>query len=89
MKPNTIWKYELKETDVQYIRMPINSVLLSVGVVDAKLCVWAEVNSQSKVFRDYRIEIYGTGSLFNNDSIFLGTVQHPPFVWHIYYNLEY
>ena len=82
----TIWKFRLPIQDEALIEMPRGSVPLSVGAQLGELCLWARVplDSGDNVIRRYRI--YGTGNPGPSKAIeeYLGTVQIPPFVWHVF-----
>ena len=79
----TIWKYQLKETDTQIITAPEDAVFVHVGAQQNKLCLWAIVEPHKRQ-RDYTIIIHGTGHPVLPNLTYIGTVQHPPFVWHIF-----
>lgn len=56
----TIWKYELKTTDVQQVYMPIGAEILTVQTQLERPCLWALVDPQAE--KETRgIMIYGTG----------------------------
>ena len=82
-----IWKYKLEITGLQKIEMPKGSEVLSVDNQNGRLCLWAkgDINKPKEV---RHFEIFGTGdlmpSLINLKHTFIGTVQIPPFVWHVF-----
>lgn len=81
-----IWKYQLIITDTQYVSMPAEAKLLSVGLQKGKVCLWALVDP-SKPIETKMIEIVGTGNPMPNDGLvrkFIGTVVADPFVWHVF-----
>jgi len=82
-----IYKYNLKITDEQAIRLPVGSVILSVANQYENLRLWALVDEKSPVLEDRHIEIYGTGHEMREDDFkrrFIGTVILHPYVWHVF-----
>lgn len=43
----TIWKFPLKVTDVQTMRIPLPATVLAVQVQGDSVCLWAEVDPGS------------------------------------------
>lgn len=96
--PRTIWKYELKETDVQRVGMPAGAELLHVasqrvekhgpdqyGSWDA-LCMWALLDPDAPTV-ERLVAIVGTGNpapALNDDAKYVGSAQCGPFVWHVF-----
>jgi hypothetical protein len=90
----TIWKYELKVTDEQTVDMPSGAMILSVaavelgwdsGAIGAVLTVWARVDSEQPM-EARTFFVVGTGNQMpKKGTVYLGTVQMPPFVWHVFY----
>lgn len=80
----TIWKYHLDITDVQQLIIPLPASLLTVGVQDGNLCVWALVDPD-KTLMPVDIYIYGTGNPVRNaPGKYVGTVQNEGYVWHVF-----
>lgn len=97
---NTIWKFELRETDVQRVRMPAGARLLSVQGqlieewyeggnarrVTAPM-LWAQVDTDAPTV-ERLIAIVGTGNpapaVDDEDSIYVGSAICGPFVWHVF-----
>jgi len=81
-----IWKYELEVTDLQRVSMPVGAKPICVQVQGDLLCLWAEVNTEPERPRGGRtFEIIGTGNpIPEAERAYIGTVQMPPFVWHVY-----
>jgi hypothetical protein len=80
-----IWKFQLDVTDIQSVMVPIGGELLSVGEQSGSICLWFMVDPDAR--REMReFEIVGTGNPMEPDvrRKFVGTVQLPPFVWHIF-----
>lgn len=80
----TIYKYPLIATDLQYIDMPNGAVILTVQMQGGAMCLWAQVDlDKAEVVRV--IAVYGTGNLMPAEAgQYVGSVQMPPFVWHVY-----
>lgn len=94
----TIWKYELRVTDVQRVPMPIGAKLLTAREqhVSARSEVmareadvpmlWALVDPDA-IKVDRLIAIVGTGNPApdeNDHAVYVGTAVCGPFVWHIF-----
>lgn len=82
-----IFKYELELIDKQTIDLPTNHQVLSVGVQNNKIMLWVKIDPQSPPTRE-TFYIIGTGNSMPENcskySNFIGTVQMPPFVWHVF-----
>lgn len=82
----TIWKFPLEVRDRQTIAMPAGGRVLSVQVQQDQLCLWALVDPAERV-ENRTVRIVGTGNPFEGteDGLdYVGTVQVPPFVWHVF-----
>lgn len=83
----TIWKFELTEETV--LRLPRGSKVLSVGVQNDLIYLWAEVDTLADLV-DRRFAVYGTGMriLVESDQSleFVGTVMihGDRLVFHVY-----
>lgn len=87
----TIWKYELRITDVQSVDLPGGSTPLSVGEQNGRLVLWAVVEPEARRW-PYSIRIVGTGNPFPdaNECYLIGTVQMSNgLVWHVFGPLTY
>lgn len=96
----TVYKYrtELKSTVI--VSMPEGAEILSVGhemVGDTCIVLfWALVNPDTKLFRNRRFDIYGTGHNIVTSGkdylMYVGRVEHPmeswyrPLQWHVFEN---
>jgi hypothetical protein len=79
-----IWKYPLKITDLQTVEMPVRGQILSAGNQGGVLTLWALVDTREPLGPRI-IEIIGTGNPIETaPRVFIGTVQMPPFVWHVF-----
>jgi len=80
-----IWKYPIKVTDKQFVRMPRGSKILSAQVQGEQVYIWASVRSDN-VMVDRCITIIGTGMRIHigQYGVHIGTIQKDGFVWHIF-----
>lgn len=87
-----IWKFPLAITDGQDVRMPKGATILSVGMIEDSLFLWAMVDDVAEK-EDRSIRIHGTGHhVFKAERLtFIGTVIQPlengalpALVWHIF-----
>lgn len=81
----TIFKYQLKVTDEQTIRMPKDAMILTAQAQGQFfICLWAIVDPDAEQ-EERTFEIIGTG---NHVSLrpreYIATVQLGLFVWHIF-----
>ena len=78
MNDKRIWKYKLNPVDIQTVKMPAGSVILSCQVQDDVPCLWAKVEPELKKIERV-IEIIGTGTpiseSLNIERVFIDTVQ--------------
>jgi hypothetical protein len=80
----TIHKYPLLSCATQSVQVPQGAELLSVQVQDNNIFFWALVQTARKS-TSLRVEIVGTGLPANySKEAYFGTVQLPPFVWHVF-----
>lgn len=93
-QPNkVIYKYPLQLTDAQELRLPEGAEILSVGISEGQVVVWAHVNpSNTECY--VPITIAGTGNpleIVQGETKFLGTViqtgQWGNLVWHVFEGL--
>jgi hypothetical protein len=84
----TIYKYDLRISDSQYIDLPINSEILSVKNQGNNLCLWALVDTDEDSKITYEIGIFGTGNeIYDNTTFkeFIDTCVMPNgLVWHLF-----
>jgi hypothetical protein len=80
-----VYKYTLALTDVQLVKLPIGSRILSCQMQLGILTMWALVSPGNDT-EDVPIYIFGTGHDMppNIDFRFIDTVQEGNFVWHIF-----
>jgi hypothetical protein len=82
----TIYKYQFEIENFVFIEMHKNAKILSVQMQNDIPTIWAIVQTDN-VKEKRRFFIIGTGQPFNQNvwiSGFIGTIQQPPFVWHIF-----
>jgi hypothetical protein len=74
----------LKDTDRQVVLMPQNARILCVMNQQGSVTMWAEVDTTS-VIKGRVFQIVGTGiPMPEVELTYIGSVQQPPFVWHVY-----
>jgi len=63
--------------------LPIGAKVLHVAMQDGMICLWALIdvrqNSDNRMF-----VVYATGASVETCGEYVGTVQDPPFVWHVF-----
>jgi len=82
----TIHKIQLEITDIQTIKLPENSKILTAQFQKETLCLWAEVDT-SRPIKEIQIAIIGTGNPFCFEEYYhqyIATVQDSFLVWHIF-----
>lgn len=73
---STIWKYRLRATDDQQIMMPAGAQILSVGVQQERVQLWAMVDPMNPLAQNRRIVMVGTGHVVPPAcGRFIGTVS--------------
>ncbi len=83
-KTKTIWKFPLILIEYNRIEMPVFAEILSVGVQNGTVCLWAIVEPDAtKEERDFVICVTGN-PVPANIMKFIGTVQMKRFVWHVF-----
>lgn len=80
----TIYKYPIKITGVQEIRLPLGRVL-HVGLdPTGQPCIWAEVDTDCSPIV-MPVYIVGTGNpMPEHPTDHIGSFVMGPFVWHVY-----
>lgn len=79
----TIWKFKAPIDDTIRIKMPVGAVVLSVQAQNGEPCIWAIVNPAVDVeFRTFHWR--GTGHPLGEVGRFVGTVQFPGLVFHLF-----
>lgn len=88
---NTIWKYELKVTDINRLELPKGANILCVQLQSGQPCLWVETNSLESHKEVHVIETFGTGhKLDESPRKYIGTyqLQNGALVFHVYQHLE-
>lgn len=83
----TIYKYPIEVTDIQKIKLPFDSLIISVLNQNGKLVIYALVDTEEKDTEERTIRIFGTGNpcdVEEFDYNFLGSVFMGDLVWHIF-----
>lgn len=91
----TIWKYKLKVTDEQIIKMPLLAEILTVQGQGDDICLWALVNPEAEK-EDRTILVFGTGNPipktfeYHINAFYIGTAQmyNGALVWHIFEKIK-
>ena len=85
----TIHKYALKIVDVQQLSLPRGASVLAVQFQGKTLCLWAMGDTAAPTVTG-EVTIVGTGH--GCDDVdrenYVGTVQHGPMVWHLFFDPE-
>lgn len=89
----TVFKFELPiltdvdDNDQVHVKMPRGANVLHVGVQEGGVFVWAIVDRDEE-FTERHFGIIGTGNRIDHvekpGNIYVGTVHHGPFVWHVF-----
>ncbi|MDP9676928.1 hypothetical protein J2W97_002923 [Paenibacillus jamilae] len=85
----TIYKYKLNATEIQTVKLPFESEILSAAYVAGDVVVYALVNPESEGEKFVEILVYGTGHEINKDLSahkFVNTVTIPEsgLVFHVF-----
>ena len=82
-----IWKYILKITDEQTIKVPYGAKYFMTPLVqDGKPCIWYTFNAENKDnLVEKKIRIVGTGHEYDGFGLErVGSVIIGPMVWHVF-----
>jgi hypothetical protein len=90
----TIYKYKLEATEVQTIKLPFDSEVLSATYIAGDVVVYALVDPKSEGEKFVEVLVYGTGHEINKDVSahkFINTVTIPEsgLVFHIFAKMVY
>ena len=78
----TIHKFTLTGRHSTPVELPKGSIILNCDIQSGEICLWAKVNTEEPMEKRY-FTIVGTGWEIDNNMCYIGTVQSPPYVWHI------
>lgn len=82
-----IWKFELKITRSQLVKMPLKSEIMDIQMQKNRAVMWALCDPGTEEI-EVKINMYGTGSDVNpENNQYLGTVQQDGWVWHFFMEL--
>lgn len=91
-----IYKYELKMTGLNQIKIPAGANVFSVGLDPAdRLCIWALVDPEETKEDVREFMVAGTGWDLQDElskhlsANFLGTVRQQPYMWHVWEVFEW
>jgi hypothetical protein len=82
-----VWKFKLADgVDHFALDMPVGATILSVQVQNGEPCMWALIpdTSGDREMRVFRIYETGHSMIITEKLLFLGTIQQPPYVWHLF-----
>lgn len=87
----TIWKAAIQPNSQMgepfpiKVQAPQGSAPVSVGVQDGQVCVWFEADTDAPP-GEFTLWCVGTGfgRVPDLPAVFIGTVQHHGYVWHLY-----
>lgn len=78
-----VWKFQLNNGFCNEFHIPEGSKPLCAQIQGGIPCVWLEVDPRKR--NELRsVYVVGTGQAIPRDSEYIGTIQQPPLVWHIY-----
>ena len=81
----SIWKYELVNTDVQSVDMPLGAEILTVQMQNGKPHIWCLVNEkEEKAFRKIRIICTGESIKSHFTGKYIGSYQDGVYVFHLF-----
>lgn len=82
-----IWKYELAfdSEGKAALDIPKGGKILTTQIQNGVICLWVQV-LPGLPLEERRFSIFGTGIALPETSPgnYIGTVQAPPYVWHIF-----
>lgn len=83
----TIYKYPIKITDEQKVKLPLNAEILTAQMQGDTLCLWAKVEEGNTSMEERTIEVFGTGHpMSDNNRRYIGTTQMHggALIWHVF-----
>ncbi len=81
-----VYKYAL-QLGKNEIYMPEDSELLTFQTQDNRMFIWAVVYTMlPDVVR--KLNVRGTGQELSDNEQYIGTLQDPPFVWHLFEEVQ-
>ncbi|MBZ9715301.1 DUF7352 domain-containing protein [Deinococcus multiflagellatus] len=80
--PDVIYKYPLSLLEPTELDLPDGEVT-HVGAQNGQICLWIRHAQAAPATRRCTFMVVGTGQPFPTTMTSLGTVQMPPYVWHV------
>lgn len=82
--PRKIFKYQLSlQVATNDLTMPTGAEVRYVGHQRGEVCLWADVETLAPPSKRSFI-VADTGQNIPKDAEYAGTVQFPPYVWHVF-----
>lgn len=89
--PRVIWEFQFEIVSPLHVSMPKGAEILTAQDQGGVGCLWAIVEPENWLESRY-FEIFGTGQPIHEDQDierrYVGTLQQPPFVWHVFERLR-
>lgn len=80
----TVYKYRIRVTDVQTLKMPMGWKPLHVGIDPiGDFCLWALVDTEALEL-EQDIYVHGTGHPVGENEEYIGSDVQGRFVWHVF-----
>ena len=88
-KSRKVFKYGLMPAPghVQETPMPRGAHIIHAVEQRNVICLWAEVDENEEM-ETRLFQVLGTNHEIDSSATHLGTVQMPPFVWHVYEHVQ-
>ncbi len=86
-RTRTIHKFPLHDVE-NVVDITCNAVILCVQMQNDVPTLWAEVKPKVFVNEKRVFIVIGTGHDIPDHAKYVGTIQNPPFVWHIYERIK-
>ena len=88
----TVYKFSIHSSEL--VQLPVDAVILKVGVVQSQLCIWVDLDTEAPAARPVEFRVYSTGEPIPQNECeileYVGTAIHRPDpllleeVWHVY-----
>jgi hypothetical protein len=83
-----VFKYIVPQPDEDYVSeidLPVSAQILSVGIQNSQIVIWAKVEHPKEPTRIRQLVVGNTGvALPFTNGRFIGTVESNGIVWHIF-----
>jgi len=80
-----VFKYPIYLTNnIQTLQLPESAKVLAFQIQDGDMCIWVLMNPErTRITRLFRV--ISTGNALHDEPMeYIGTVQQPPYVWHLF-----